>query len=52
MKMTKKQKALTEKLGDNMDLRSFDDALKLLRELATAKFGHRQGRQGCRVRQG
>jgi len=37
-KLTKKQKALREKLGDNMDLRSFDDALKLLRELASAKF--------------
>ena len=37
-KQTKKQKALAEKLGDNQDLRNFDDALKLLRELATAKF--------------
>ena len=37
-KQTKKQKALFEKLGDNQDLRSFDDALKLLRELASAKF--------------
>ncbi len=37
-KTTKKQKMLAEKLGDNMELRSFGDALKLLRELATAKF--------------
>ena len=37
-KKTKKQKLLAEKLGDNMDLRSFADALKLLRELAPAKF--------------
>jgi len=35
---TKKQKLLAEKLGDNMELRSFADALKLLRELAPAKF--------------
>ena len=33
-KTTKKQKMLAEKLGDNMELRSFGDALKLLRELA------------------
>ncbi len=37
-KQTKKQKMIAEKLGENMDLRNFDDALKLLRELATAKF--------------
>jgi len=37
-KQTKKQKLLAEKLGDNMELRSFSDALKLLRELKTAKF--------------
>ena len=37
-KQTKKQKLLAEKLGDNMELRSFADALKLLRELAPAKF--------------
>jgi large subunit ribosomal protein L1 len=37
-KQTKKQKMLAEKLGENMDLRSFADALKLLRELATVKF--------------
>ncbi len=37
-KLTKKQKALAEKLGDNQELRSFDDALKLMRELASAKF--------------
>jgi large subunit ribosomal protein L1 len=37
-KKTKKQKLLAEKLGDNMELRSFADALKLLRELAPAKF--------------
>jgi large subunit ribosomal protein L1 len=37
-KLTKKQKMLTEKLGANEALHSFDDALKTLRELATAKF--------------
>ncbi len=37
-KITKKSKFLAEKLGENMDLRSFDDALKMLRELAPAKF--------------
>ena len=37
-KTTKKQKLLAEKLGDNMALRSFPEALKLLRELAPAKF--------------
>ena len=37
-KQTKKQKVLAEKLGANEDLRTFDDALKLLRELASAKF--------------
>jgi large subunit ribosomal protein L1 len=37
-KQTKKQKLLAEKLGDNMELRSFAEALKLLRELAPAKF--------------
>ncbi len=37
-KQTKKQKLIEEKLGDNMELRSFDDAIKLLRELAPAKF--------------
>ncbi len=37
-KTTKKQKMLAEKLGENMELRSFGDALKLLRDLATAKF--------------
>jgi large subunit ribosomal protein L1 len=37
-KTTKKRKLIAEKLGENMELRSFDDALKLLRELAPAKF--------------
>ena len=37
-KQTKKQKVLVEKLGDNQQLYSFADALKTLRELATAKF--------------
>ncbi len=37
-KLTKKQKALTAKLGDNQELHTFDAALKLLREVATAKF--------------
>jgi large subunit ribosomal protein L1 len=37
-KQTKKQKMLAEKLGENMELRSFTDALALLRELASAKF--------------
>ncbi|MCB2050940.1 MAG: 50S ribosomal protein L1 [Novosphingobium sp.] len=36
--MTKKQKALAEKLGDNQTLYNFDDALKLMRELSSAKF--------------
>jgi len=37
-KLTKKQKALAEKLGDNQKLYGVDEALKMLRELATAKF--------------
>jgi large subunit ribosomal protein L1 len=37
-KPTKKEKVLAEKLGDNQELRTFDDALKLMRELASAKF--------------
>ena len=37
-KQNKKQKMLAEKLGDNQSLHSFDDALKTLRDLATAKF--------------
>ncbi|MEZ5687581.1 MAG: 50S ribosomal protein L1 [Caenibius sp.] len=37
-KLTKKQKALAEKLGDNQTLYNFDDALKLMRELSSAKF--------------
>jgi large subunit ribosomal protein L1 len=37
-KLTKKQKLLAEKLGDNQALHSFDDALKTLRDLASAKF--------------
>ena len=35
---TKKQKSLTEKLGDNQKLYAFDDALKTLRELSSVKF--------------
>lgn len=37
-KQTKKQKALTEKLGDNQKLYGFDEALKTLRELSSVKF--------------
>ncbi len=37
-KQTKKQKALATKLGDNMKLYGVDEALKTLRELASAKF--------------
>jgi large subunit ribosomal protein L1 len=37
-KLTKKQKALAEKLGDNQKLYGVDEALKTLRELASAKF--------------
>ena len=37
-KLTKKQKMLAEKLGDNQALHTFDNALKTLRELATVKF--------------
>jgi len=37
-KLTKKQKLVAEKLGDNQELRNFADALKTLRELASAKF--------------
>ncbi|WP_126173903.1 50S ribosomal protein L1 [Altericroceibacterium xinjiangense] len=37
-KQTKKQKALTEKLGENQDLHSFAEALQMLRDLSTAKF--------------
>jgi large subunit ribosomal protein L1 len=37
-KQTKKQKSLAEKLGDNQKLYGVDEALKTLRELATAKF--------------
>ncbi len=35
---TKKQKSLTAKLGDNQKLYGVDEALKLLREVSTAKF--------------
>ena len=38
VKITKKQKSLTAKLGDNQKLYGVDEALKTLRELATAKF--------------
>lgn len=37
-KLTKNQKAVAAKLGDNQQLYSFDEALKIIRELATAKF--------------
>ena len=37
-KVTKKQKALTEKLGDNMKLYPVADALQTLRDLKTTKF--------------
>ena len=37
-KQTKKQKALAEKLGDNQKLYGVDEALRTIRELATAKF--------------
>jgi len=37
-KLTKNNKALAAKLGDNQKLYGFDEALKTLRELATAKF--------------
>ena len=37
-KLTKNKKSLAEKLGDNQKLYGFGDALKTLRDLATAKF--------------
>ena len=37
-KVTKKQKSLTEKLGDNMKLYPVADALQTLRDLKTTKF--------------
>ena len=37
-KQTKKQKLLAEKLGDNQKHYGFDEALKTMRELASAKF--------------
>ncbi|MEZ5743657.1 MAG: 50S ribosomal protein L1 [Sphingomonadaceae bacterium] len=37
-KLTKNQKTRAEKLGDNQELRSFDDALALVREFASSKF--------------
>jgi large subunit ribosomal protein L1 len=37
-KQTKKQKSLAAKLGDNMKLYGVDEALKTIRELASAKF--------------
>ncbi|MBV1917515.1 MAG: 50S ribosomal protein L1 [Sphingomonadaceae bacterium] len=36
--LTKKQKVLVEKLGENQELRKFDDALKVMRETASKKF--------------
>ena len=38
MAKTKKDKSIVEKLGDNQDLHSFDDAVKVLREFASKKF--------------
>lgn len=38
MKTTKKQKSLSEKLGDNMKLYAVGDALQTLRDLKTTKF--------------
>ncbi|HUD28303.1 MAG TPA: 50S ribosomal protein L1 [Novosphingobium sp.] len=38
MKTTKKQKSLSEKLGDNMKLYAVDEALQALRDLKTTKF--------------
>ena len=38
MAQTKKNKMLAEKLGDNQAVHSFDDALKMLRDLKTTKF--------------
>ena len=37
-KQTKKQKSLTEKLGDNMKLYGVDEAIQLLKDLKSAKF--------------
>ena len=37
-KLTKKQKSLKEKLGDNQQLYSVDDAIQLLKDLKTTKF--------------
>ncbi len=36
--LTKKQKSLAEKLGDNQKLYAVDDAIKLLKDLKSAKF--------------
>ena len=36
--LNKKQKSLTEKLGDNQKLYAIDDAIKLLKDLKSAKF--------------
>ena len=38
MAKTKKDKMLAEKLGENQEMRSFDEAVKLLREFASKKF--------------
>jgi large subunit ribosomal protein L1 len=37
-KLTKKQKSLTEKLGDNQNLHGIDDAIQFLKDLKSAKF--------------
>jgi len=38
VKLTKKQKSLTEKLGDNMKIHAINDAIALLKDLKSAKF--------------
>ncbi len=38
MAISKKQKSLAEKLGENMKLYAIDDAIKLLKDLKSAKF--------------
>jgi large subunit ribosomal protein L1 len=37
-KLTKKQKSLTEKLGDNQAVHGIDDAIQFLKDLKSAKF--------------
>ena len=38
VKLTKKQKAIVEKLGDNQNLLGIEEAIKTMRELASPKF--------------